>query len=76
LPRNQRHWRHFLGADGAFRSTDNPQSWVEINHDVIETDVRVLAINPAVTFLQKLILAAVSFDRQTMATAGRLLTQA
>ena len=33
------------GAGGVFRSTDNGQSWVEINHDVIQTDVRALAIN-------------------------------
>ena len=41
----------FLGADfvggagGVYRSTDDGDSWVEINHGVIQTDVRALAIN-------------------------------
>src|SRR5205814_5614311 len=41
----------FLGADfvngagGVFRSTDTGQTWLEINHDVIQTDVRALAID-------------------------------
>ena len=33
------------GAGGVFRSTDNGQSWVEVNQGVITTDVRALAIN-------------------------------
>jgi photosystem II stability/assembly factor-like uncharacterized protein len=33
------------GAGGVFRSTDQGDSWVEINHGVIQTDVRALAIN-------------------------------
>jgi hypothetical protein len=30
---------------GAFRLTDNAESRIEINHDVIQADVRALAIN-------------------------------
>ena len=33
----------YLG--GAFRLTDNAESRIEINHDVIQADVRALAIN-------------------------------
>ena len=33
------------GAGGVYRSTDDGDNWVEINHGVIQTDVRALAIN-------------------------------
>jgi hypothetical protein len=38
-------WDSVNRAGGVFRSTDNGQRWVGINHGVIQTDVRVLAIN-------------------------------
>src|SRR4029453_7849953 len=43
----------FAGADfveglgGVFRSTDNGDSWTDVNQGVIEFDVRALAINSA-----------------------------
>jgi photosystem II stability/assembly factor-like uncharacterized protein len=38
----------FVGRAGSVhRSTDYGDSWVEINHDIIQTDVRALAINSA-----------------------------
>ena len=36
----------FVGdAGGVYRSSDSGESWIEVNHDVIQTDVRALAIN-------------------------------
>jgi photosystem II stability/assembly factor-like uncharacterized protein len=35
------------GAGGVYRSTDYGDSWVEINHDMIQTDVRALATDPS-----------------------------
>ena len=36
-----------VGAGGFYRSTDYGDSWVEINHDMIQTDVRALATDPS-----------------------------
>ena len=37
----------FVGAGGVYRSTDYGDSWAEINHDMIQTDVRALVTNPS-----------------------------
>jgi hypothetical protein len=59
------------GAGGVYRSTDYGDSWVEINHDMIQTDVSGVGdTSDVVTFLRVLILVAAFFDRQTTATAG------
>lgn len=67
----------FLGADfvnragGFFGSTHNGQSWVEINHDVIQTDVRALAIDSSSHIFAGSYFATVSFDRRITPVAGR-----
>src|SRR4029077_19161668 len=35
------------GAGGVYRCSDYGDSWVEINHDIIQTDVPALATNPS-----------------------------
>ena len=59
---------------GVYRSTDNGETWVEINHDDITVDVRALAINAnghifAGTYAE-VPLAAYS-ARQMMVIVGR-----
>ena len=53
------------GAGGVYCSGDYGESWVEISHDMIPTDLCALSTNPSGH-----IFAAFS-NRQTMATAGR-----
>lgn len=59
------------GAGGVYRSADYGDSWVEINHDMIQTDVRALATNPSGHIFAGLYFGVGVSDRQTMATAGR-----
>ena len=58
--------------------TDNGQGRAEINHNVIETDVRALAINSTgEMFAGTAGAVKMAFTvRLTTATAGRLRTQA
>ena len=60
------------GAGGVYRSSDSGESWIEVNHDVIQTDVRALAINSnGHIFAGTVFLAAAFSDRLIMATAGQ-----